>query len=289
MLNLWAVGKPGRLDGEAAARLKEEAQKGAGKLPPPQILLGRSKFTPSGYAFAIWGPIFLGEMLFHLGGQFLLPLLNNDALMGAFANAAPSWVAGCLLQSLWCVTFRPRFRDAGALYLMVPAACLAGTAASLGSYHLKLRRSMLCDGLGGNWALVAALLPHAMHFGWLMAATLVNVNGSLAYMQRVISGNGMTTAAVASAGVATAIYGGIALERRAPAVALVGTWALTAIAYDMAQRESGDRPGYADDTVRYVKGACRVGAVLCAGMALLAWLPDSVLERAAIELPRLAC
>jgi len=182
-LNIWAVGQPGRLDSEAAQQLQAE-KKGSVKLPEAQY--GRSQFTPSGWAFSIWGPIFMGETFFHLLLQFgtlFTPLSAAPfpAIRETLAKATPAWVGACLFQSLWCATFRPRYRMAGGKYLLISSACLVGAAASLGQYHGIVRESMLADeALGSSKTLALTLLPHSLHFAWVCAAMLVNTNGAIA-------------------------------------------------------------------------------------------------------------
>ena len=64
LLNVAAVSQPGRLDGEVARDLQagRAASRTAG---------GRSFFMPAGWAFAIWGLIYAGEVAWCFALQFL--------------------------------------------------------------------------------------------------------------------------------------------------------------------------------------------------------------------------
>lgn len=270
-LNLYTVALPGRLDGEAAERLRKEqagGEAGKGKaLPPPDAMMGRSLFTPSGYAFAIWGPIFLGETLFNFILQYLI---RGDAPREVLATAAPWWATCCVCQSLWCFTFRPRYRPR---LLLVPATLLGAGAGAIGCWHGVLRSWQACDLAGSQPPLVLmGLVPTSMHFGWLMAATLVNTNGALAYAPTLVSEDGMTALACLSGVVGAGAATVMGLRRASPTVAGVGAWALLAVANDMKRRTNGERPGYAVKGAKAVETVCYAGTSLClGGMALALW------------------
>ena len=117
-------------------------------------------FTPSGWAFAIWGPIFLGEWL------MMLYLTNVPAAAALGAAAAPGWCAATAAQVAWCAAFRPSV--CGPSTLWVPAALLAATGVGLGVSHRAIRHA-------GHSGAANALVrwPVALHFGWITAASLV--------------------------------------------------------------------------------------------------------------------
>ena len=117
-------------------------------------------FTPSGWAFAIWGPIFAGEWL------MMLYLTNVPAAAALGAAAAPGWCAATAAQVAWCAAFRPSV--CGPSTLWVPAALLAATGVGLGVSHRAIRAV-------GHSGVANALVrwPVALHFGWITAASLV--------------------------------------------------------------------------------------------------------------------
>jgi hypothetical protein len=119
-------------------------------------------FTPSGWAFAIWGPIFLGEWL------MMLYLTNVSSAAALGAAAAPGWCAATAAQVAWCAAFRPSV--CGPSMLWVPAALLAATGVGLGVAHRAIRN------VGHSGAANAFVRwPVALHFGWITAASLVRL------------------------------------------------------------------------------------------------------------------
>ena len=86
-INVLAVAIDGRFDSEGDLT----------KLPWPTLL------SPAGWAFAIWGLIYMGEM-----AGLAVVLLNTDGSLeraGRASNAA--WLAANCAQALWCAAFRP--------------------------------------------------------------------------------------------------------------------------------------------------------------------------------------
>jgi hypothetical protein len=83
---------------------------------------GRTLVSPSGWAFAIWAPIYLGEAAFCVG-QFFQPIST------VLPSITAPFVAANLLQSLWCCAFRPSYNDGWHKYVSV--GLLAGTGVAL--------------------------------------------------------------------------------------------------------------------------------------------------------------
>lgn len=241
--NVIAVSIPGRLDGvqddqmrkgnlnptkpNAATSKSSEGSPLVGKdeSSTSAYSLNRSRtlVNPSGWAFAIWGPIYLGEAAFVAASCFA-PDAATSALLPAVT--AP-FVAANLFQSLWCASFRPAYGEGWKKYVSV--AMLGGTAYSLGLVHLAgasvMDQSMLTH----------LLLPLTMHFGWTTAATLVNLNGSLA-SDESSSPRSLIALGNSSALAATALGIGLTVSRSAPAYGLTLAWALAACADGMTKR-----------------------------------------------------
>lgn len=170
-LNVGAVSVPGRLDGQQ----DDEMRKGELNPSKPDASgtasgvygqnRSRTLVDPSGWAFAIWGPIYLGEAAF-----VATQLLSSHADAVLPGMAAP-FAAANILQSLWCASFRPSYLGDG-MKKYISAGMLAGTAYSL---------SLVVD--AGNAAAAAnpafqawMLTPFVMHFGWgKLRGALANV------------------------------------------------------------------------------------------------------------------
>ncbi|EOD08410.1 hypothetical protein EMIHUDRAFT_465598 [Emiliania huxleyi CCMP1516] len=86
--NNLAVMVPGRYDSRRAMAAEKACAATA------------NLFTPSGWAFAIWGPIFAGEWL------MMLYLTNVPAAGAVGAAVAPGWVAALCAQAAWLARVR---------------------------------------------------------------------------------------------------------------------------------------------------------------------------------------
>lgn len=167
-----------------------------------------SLVTPSGYAFAIWGPIFLLE-----GASVVWQCTREDK---SLANASIYWCTGCLLQAGWTVAFA---FDKIALSSII-IVCLAGTIGCTYASTTALRNE-------GTVPYILGSLPFAMHTAWLVAASLVNINLTAVKGQagvKFLDSFAWSTETVA--GLASAA---LAVWFNDPTFALVGAWALIAI------------------------------------------------------------
>lgn len=203
ILNCICVSIPGRFDGQMED----------GRI----AVVWRTLFAPSGWAFAIWGVIYLGELLASTGIAFL----GNSSVR----KASVFWLAGNLFQCLWCFAFRPQFKQA----LWLPSLLLALGAVSFGSSHreLTLQLAQAPD----TWSRVALLLlrfPIALHTGWLAAAALLNLNGWVAVSN--VSLDKQLAIATASAYLATALGFAYTLYSGDSFVGFTVAWALAALA-----------------------------------------------------------
>jgi hypothetical protein len=225
-----------------------------GKSSAYSINNSRSLVNPSGWAFAIWGPIYLGEAAL-VASQFFVPDATALALLPQITDP---FVAANLFQSLWCASFRPSYGDGWHKY--ISAAMLAGTAYSLSMVHSAADPSML-----------KFLVPVTMHFGWTTAATLVNLNGSLANGES--APRSLIALGNSSALVATALGVGLTLSQSAPTYGLTLAWALAACADGMAKRKPSQS---AVEEEILAKGAsvqgklCWAGSFACAVAAAYA-------------------
>jgi hypothetical protein len=211
ILNLIAVETPGRLD---------QAYTQAGVLSP---LTGRTLVAPEGWAFAIWGPIFLGETTF-CALQMFAP--EDSKVTATNMEFVSGWASACVAQALWCASFRPIFAQSGqiwvaAVFLALTPVCLSRAHAAFTVQNDSKREAI-------------TYLPFAMHFGWTSAAALINVNAVVAYSS---AGAGVI-AAVGHLSILPALVLGVfvAFRRNAPVYAFVLAWALAAVADGMRTR-----------------------------------------------------
>lgn len=159
LVNVISVSIPGRFDSDVDPKSMS--------FPWPTL------FSPAGFAFAIWGLIYIGEF----AGMAVLMTNHGAAAMAAPASRA--WLCANIAQALWCASFRPWALDR----LWLSSACLAATATSLVVSQMRLVGDATAPSLamgtkGPRDALLMALVayPRSLHAGWVTAATLVNIN-----------------------------------------------------------------------------------------------------------------
>lgn len=227
--------------------------------------LGRPKredlrfFTPAGFTFAIWAPIFLGELLMALSAFAPGSLATPSSVW--LQDMAPSYAAASFYQALWCLAFR----DWALQYQWVPASLLTLAAVALYRAHFHIAASYSA-GTGTIWSLVACRIPVALHFGWITAAAALSWNGQLAAMGTAVETR--LTAAIATCFLAALFLGGTAISRREGWPSLTAAWALYGVSKGHEVLR-GAVDNVALDALNNVATLCS-GA--CVGMSALAWL-----------------
>jgi hypothetical protein len=246
--NVAAVSVPGRIDGAEDAKMRQgdpNPDSSTTRLieenntDDPNARRNRMLLRPAGWAFAIWGPIYLGEAIF-CAAQYL----DGTTLAAALPAATAPFVAANLFQSLWCASFRPSYNHGWHKYMS--AVMLGGTALSLSAVPSDLS---------------LYFVPMVMHFGWTTAATLVNLNGSLA-MSDNVSDSKLVATGHASSVLATILGTGLTLSQfTTPVYGLTVAWALAAVGYGVRSQT------WPNETLqkgaRVQRGLCWTGSFLC--------------------------
>ncbi len=176
----------------------------------------RTLITPSGWAFAIWGPLFLGSAIFAIWQA--LPAQRDSLLLNRIA-----WPAAVALgaQGVWATY--TQFANLTAISAVIILVSLVGLLICL---RALVQHADFTS--GERW--FAALVLSALA-AWLTAASIVNISATLAY-----HGIGGGFAYPMAAAVMIAIGGVIAAiatarSRGNPWYAMVFCWALYAIYY----------------------------------------------------------
>jgi hypothetical protein len=263
--NVLTVSIPGRIDGEMQKRVAEEKrlkQKAKVEDDPadgktststsvtpakshgiPLDSEYRSLFTPAGWAFAIWGMIYTGEM------AMTVYCLANATQSATAKEVAPMWAIACGLQSLWCAAFRPWASKPR--HFWVSSALLVAEACALGRAHNALRAAASGMTRAQFWT---THVPLSLHFGWISCASLVNINSHVAKtcgLDTQVAFAFMSSFGAAALGVAVSAATGD------PIYACVIAWALSAVASDGGKRTSET---LADTTLRALAKAARWSA-----------------------------
>ncbi|MEM7689080.1 MAG: hypothetical protein AAF291_08665 [Pseudomonadota bacterium] len=183
----------------------------------------RTLITPSGWAFAIWGPLFLGSAVFAIW-QFLPAQKTNDLL------ARIGWPAAVALaaQGVWAIY--TQFASLTAISVVI-------ILTSLVSLLMILRALCEAPTLSDKERWLTALVFSGLA-AWLTAASIVNVSASLVY-----HGIGGNFAYPLAAAIMVAVGGVIAAlatvrSRGNPWYAMVFGWALLAIYFRGGQEAS---------------------------------------------------
>jgi hypothetical protein len=224
LTNLVTVSLPGRFDGlqvEAQKQKQQGRNNFKGGIPWTPV------FAPAGWAFAIWGVIYLGELL--------ATGVVGLGYMESVLPSLPFWAAANLFQSLWCGCFRPAFAN----HLYVPSILLALAAASQLWCHAEI--TSVIDSSPSLWKKGGLLLfrfPVALHAGWLCAACLLNLNGWAARSK--LEMGTQVALAMASAYVATALAALLTFLRGDPFLALTVAWALKAVSVQTRSQSAAE-------------------------------------------------
>jgi hypothetical protein len=175
----------------------------------------RTLITPAGWAFAIWGPLYTGSILFAI--YQALPSQRNNALVAQLRWPA----AGAFLgNALWAAyTQVAGLSFISALIIIFTLACLLTAYRRISDWAPPFTT-------GERWL---AVLPLSALGAWLTAATIVNITAALRFHSLVLeSGGALVTAIVVLVGgiiASKALLSG----RGNPPYALVFFWALAGI------------------------------------------------------------
>jgi len=130
--------------------------------------------TPDGYAFSIWGLIFTAEGIFVLAQLFYSPLRESSVLS---QGVSYWWIAACVAQAAWTFAFAQEVIWLSCIFML--SIWVALSSIVYNTYFMKYT-------LTEFWTLVA---PFQLHFGWITAASFVNVNVLVVEMIGCYKGN----------------------------------------------------------------------------------------------------
>lgn len=115
--------------------------------------------TPVGWAFAIWGPIFIWEGVFAIAQMF--PSYCNSKVL---QQITPWWLAVCVFQVAWTLAFSRDLTTLALIFMLSILASLLGVSWSTDGLLLR----------PAEYGLLRA--PMSLHLGWIVAASAVNVS-----------------------------------------------------------------------------------------------------------------
>lgn len=198
-------------------------------------------FRPAGYAFAIWGVIYLAFL-----GSAARALAPSQRTVAAHDRLAPPLCLANALCCAWIVAYRHEQIGLSVALIVATLAC--------GAVMYVRAQDAVARGEFGR----AAAAPFSLFFGWISVATIANV--TIALVASGWRGGPLAPAtwAVLLLAVATALGATSALRDRDPVFSLVVAWAAVAIAVQQAGAS------------RLVAGAAIAAAAVSAVFAALA-------------------
>jgi benzodiazapine receptor len=184
--------------------------------------------TPAGFAFAIWGLIFLMQLIWSIV-QFVLPAIRTNPLVVKGVGYNYIWV--CAFQVAWTFSFALE-QISLSLFCMLGILLFLIRIYSTQQKVLEEYANVESSFTKNYWLL---RFPFGLHLGWITAATLVNANVVLVAHNDVFTARPQFYAAMLSLAFTLVVTAGTLFqqaEKEKPDVVipLVLTWALVSIA-----------------------------------------------------------
>ena len=175
----------------------------------------RTLITPAGWAFAIWGPLYTGSLVFAIFQA--LPTQRSSALIARIRWPAAGAFLGNALWALYTQSFGLSALSAAIIFFIL--VCLLNTFRTFATWASPFSR-------GERWCTV---LPFSALASWLTVASIVNIAAALRF--HGIEGGDATPLLAASVIIVGGVIASAALlwSQGNPPYALVFLWALSAI------------------------------------------------------------
>jgi len=215
--------------------------------------------TPAGFAFAIWGPIFLWEAAFSV--LQMLPRYRSNKLVDL---VTPGFVGACIAQSCWNVAFAQESMVVALIFML---GILAGLMSTI----------INTDGVAMTWEEFFCLRGmFSLHGGWIVAAAILNA--SVVFDAARASPEDLLGLAIASIGGLCSVATVFALVKRTPdpIVPSVAAWALNAISVKLGDPTDLNNPNrhnphmWSKETLGGLQVATTLTAYLAALLAAMA-------------------
>jgi benzodiazapine receptor len=168
--------------------------------------------TPVGWAFAIWGIIFVAQFIWVVA-QLVVPALRNHPIV--VEKVRWNYLGVCLMQVGWTFAFST---ETILLSLFFMLAILFFLYRIVSSFRA-----------GASTGSILQEFPFSIHCGWILAASFVNFNVVLVYLQ--LSSVAQFVSAVLSLLVLTFL----AAASPVMVVTLTVAWACVGIYYEVAK------------------------------------------------------
>jgi tryptophan-rich sensory protein len=202
--------------------------------------------TPAGYAFSIWGLIFLGLL-----GFAVYQALPSQEHNPRFRTAGPWYIINALANAAWSPIFNQEWIGGALAVILIMFVSLFMVMESLRINPRTDMAMMRPVKAAETWL---ARVPFSIYFGWLTVATILNITLWFRANNFDLSGVSEPVWAIGVL-ILGLIVGAVLYNRyRSAAFILIFTWAYAAIAVKQA----------ATPTVQLFAGAGAIIAVLLA-------------------------
>ena len=217
--------------------------------------------TPAGYAFSIWGPIFIWEGVFAVAQMFRKYRHNN-----VITYMTPFWISACICQCGWTLAFAQE-------QIFIAFFCMLGILVSLlvGMYRTDMEPYTISE----FWLLRA---PFSLHGGWIIAASAVNLC-VLADRHRAAPEVMLALAMLSFAGICSLVcLATFASPRADSIIGLVAFWALIGVQAELLDADNLKDPkrfnfyDWPQMDLRAVRLCALVLGLLCLFLAVVATL-----------------
>lgn len=173
-------------------------------------------FTPSGYAFSIWGLIYIALTI---NAVYLLRCAFRNTEAELISIMSPLLIVANIGNAIWIWLW---LTERTGLSVLIMLLILVSLLANV--IRLKLGVSETSIGIK-RWA----WWPASLYAGWITVATVANVSAYLAKINWQFGLHEMNWA-ITMIIIATAIYAFVLIKRNMITFSLVGVWAIVAIA-----------------------------------------------------------
>ncbi len=175
-------------------------------------------FTPAGYAFSIWGLIYLlllGFIIYQSRSLFV-KVRDDEFIM----RIGWWFIASCIANSLWCYLFVSDYIALSVIVIFIMLLCL-----------IKIVMNNRMELWDAPFSVIVFLWwPFVIYSGWLTVACIANVSTHLVKINWDGFGISPATWTLIMIVIATLINLIVTWKRNMREFALVGAWALAAIA-----------------------------------------------------------
>ncbi len=162
--------------------------------------------TPAGYAFSIWGIIYLGLIVFSLFQ--LMPVQTEN-----YQKVRSFYLLSCLANCVWIWVWHHQMIEVSVGAMLVLLASLIAINVNLSKEDSLIAR-----------------VPFGIYFGWITVATIVNITICLVYLGVNATNSVALTLACILIGMATIIGVMVRLQLPNAAYGLTVAWGILAIA-----------------------------------------------------------